>query len=220
MPHHNDQQQQQRILPPAPPLPAYVRLPERLLPEDGHVQPDPFSYSTPVLIGWLLENFRGMSPAESAAVRVLAEHRLWLDRADFRHIAVTVIGFTHGAQDVPAPAYTADLGEHEFGRGGPFARIDFPEVLNALQDGRLEDERAAVVVLQFAAFLDGSGSILQSLDGMNLAICMRGMAHAGNTTPVLPIVLAQDSFSWSGHPSPTSAPTSAGPFRRAGGNAM
>lgn len=179
-------------------LPA---LPQRRQATD-HPQPDPRSYSTDQLCALLLEDFTHQSPSQSAAVRLLCDHRRLLERADVRSVAVTVLGWRPGQEIPPAPAW--QIGAHwndpargyppEFGKGrGIFARFDYREALAAGDDGRLELGATARIILGFALVLDGSEGAMRKLDAINREHVLRAWGRAGGME-LAALVMIADPF--------------------------
>jgi hypothetical protein len=118
--------------------------------------PAPAAPTVEELVGWLI---RGADRDNrlTAPVKLLAEHRKWLELEDFRRAAIRTW-------------QTAE---------GPAALIDYAAALGAVQVGRLvPPSDTAVVLLQIAAMIATSGIHWGKLDGDNTQRVLRAIAGA------------------------------------------
>lgn len=178
-------------------LPALRPLPDRLIDDRGHAQPDPHSYSRAQLVGMLLANYIGMSPAQCAAVRLLADHRSLLDCPILRHVGILVLGWKPG-DPLPDPVtWSRDWQTHTCGPQRVTAVIAWNELGQAVQDDRLPLSDSAAVVLAMAGMIDRNGAQFHRLDAGNLAGIVTGIVAAAGRTGMI-LGFEGDRFCFSG----------------------
>jgi hypothetical protein len=121
------------------------------------------SYPAAELAALLRNGARG-DYAEEAAVGLLIDHDLWLDRSDFAHACIEILTL---AGDVQA------------------AFIDWPAAAQALDLGELPCLTSEAAVLRIAAGLAGVTvdlrAMLGGLDACNIRLVAEAVMHANGT---------------------------------------